>query len=238
MTFDSTTLTIATALTTFDPTSLSTMPPTSSIQINPSSFFNVNQTGNQLNAVLNTYTGDLSACLANCSNQGICTLNSAQKFVCQCNQYKTGSSCQIDTRPCITNPCLNNGTCYNINNETSFQCSCQSNIFYGVYCENMADLCKNSTICFNNQGYCIMNGTQAMCKCKKDYSGVSCEISSVSLAVTKKIIDAATIIVILVFVFLIFLILFLDYTKYFTAKKQKSIKKSQSSPKIKFYYQP
>jgi hypothetical protein len=41
--------------------------------------FSQNSTGSQLNSILSTYTGDLSACLGNCSNRGSCVLNSLQQ---------------------------------------------------------------------------------------------------------------------------------------------------------------
>ena len=162
-----------------------------------------------------TYTGDLSACLTNCSNQGVCFLNSDQKYVCQCNPYRTGSACQSESLPCASYPCLNGGVCNNTKNGTSFECSCNSDIFYGANCENEINLCLNSTVCFNNQGYCIMNGTQPICKCKSDYSGVNCEIISSSLATRKSIINASTIIAIISLVCLAITIVSMDFTKYF-----------------------
>ena len=159
-----------------------------------------------------------------------------QQYICQCNQYRTGSACQSDSRPCSSGPCLNGGICYDTMNETSFECTCQSNLFYGIYCENKADLCKNSTVCFNNQGYCVMNGSQPVCKCKLDYSGMNCEIMSTSLIVRNSIINVATIIAIICLVCLILLILFFDYTKYFLMNKKKLIKKKQEIKK--FHYHP
>jgi hypothetical protein len=74
------------------------------------SLFSTNNAGDELNYVLSTYTGGLSECLVNCSNQGICVLNSLEQYVCQCNQFRLGASCQTDSRPCSSNPCLNNNT--------------------------------------------------------------------------------------------------------------------------------
>jgi hypothetical protein len=190
--------------------------------INPSLLFTSNNAGSQLNGVLSSFTGDLSGCLGNCSNQGLCVLNSLQQFICHCNEYKTGKACQNDLRSCSSNPCLNNGTCSNImnNNETSFQCFCQSNLYYGAYCENKIDLCLNNTdICSKNQGYCIVNDTKPECKCLMGYSGTKCEILSTSLVVRKAIINASSIIAIIVFAFLVILIIAFDYTKFFLMKQ-------------------
>jgi hypothetical protein len=208
--------------------------PTTSFSINAYSLFTMNNTGSQLNNILSNYTGDLSACLANCSNQGICILNSLQQYICECSQYKTGKSCQSDTRPCSSNPCLNNGLCIDTNNQTlSFQCICPS-LFYGIYCENKMDLCLNSSICFNNQGYCKMNGSQPVCKCIMGYSGVNCEIISSSLAVRKIIINVSAIIAFVVIAFFIFTILVFDYTKYFLMMKP--IKKKQEIKKFQYHF--
>jgi hypothetical protein len=158
-----------------------------------------------------------------------------QQYTCECNQFRTGSSCQTDLRPCSSNPCLNNGTCSNIinnNNKRSFQCTCQY-VFYGINCENKLDLCQNNTeLCINKQGYCIMNGTRPICKCLLDYSGIKCEIMSTSLVVKNAIINAATLIAIVVLVSFGLLILFFDYTKYFLS--QRSILKKHRIWKIFF----
>jgi len=193
--------------------------------------FTINNTGYQLNEILASYTGDLSACLANCSNQGFCVLDSLMnKYICQCNQYRMGKACQTDLRPCSSNPCLNNGTCSNINNDTSFECECQNpNLFYGIYCENKLDLCQNNTnVCASpSQGYCIVNGSQPMCKCLMGYTGVRCENKSTFLVVRKYIIDLSTLIAIIVLISFMLLVLFFDYTRYFM--KIKPIKKSTKS---------
>ena len=167
----------------------------------------------------------------------MCVVNSQQQYVCQCNQYRTGVSCQSDTRPCSSGPCLNNGTCSNINNDTSFQCTCQNELFYGIHCENLINLCLNSTICTQNQGHCQINGTQPMCKCFKDYSGTNCEIISASLVITKSIISASTIIAIAVLTCFALMVFLFDYTKFCLVKNKKQIKMLQ--PEIKrFNYIP
>ena len=196
--------------------------------------------------MLASYSGDLSSCLANCTNQGICILDSFQQYICQCNQFRTGSACQSDTRPCSSGPCLNGGICNDTNNSTSFECKCQTNLFYGIYCENKKDLCLNSSICFNNQGYCVMNESQAMCKCKLDYSGVNCEIMSTSLIVRKAIINVTTIIAIVVLVCYTLFIICFDFTKYFVMKDKNRIKASRKYQRSisrenelkKLYYHP
>ena len=179
----------------------------------------------------------MSSCLANCSNQGMCVLDSQNKYVCQCSQFRTGVSCQSDTRPCASGPCLNNGTCTNMNNYTSFECTCQNELFYGRFCENKFNLCLNSTICIRDQGYCQMNGTtQPVCKCFMGYSGNKCEMMSTSLIIRKSIISVTTLIAIIIMVCYAIMILCFDFTKSFLFKKKNQIKKKQEIRR--FHYKP
>ena len=202
---------------------------TTQSSLNVSSIFNPNNAGNILNDILSNYTGDLSACLINCSNQGFCKLNSLQQYICECNQYRTGGACQSDSRPCSNNPCLNNATCLNVMNQTEFQCQCSNpNLYYGIYCENKFDLCQNSSVCINtNQGYCIVNGTQPLCKCLMGYSGVNCEILSTELVAIKVITKTTTIIAIVVMGCFVIVVIIFDYTKYFLIKNKSNIKKER-----------
>jgi len=225
---------------TLSPSFLSTKTLTvtqSSSKINASSLFSQNGTGSQLNDVLASYTGDLTACLLNCSNQGVCVLNSLQQYICACSQYRTGKACQSDARSCLSSPCLNNAECSNSKNETHFKCQC-SNSTFGIYCENKIDLCQNSSVCFNNQGFCILNDSQPMCKCLMGYSGVNCEVMSTSLVVRKVIIKTSSIVAIIVMVCFVVLVIFLDYTKYFLIAdetKKKMTKRKKHKVKRLFY---
>jgi len=206
----------------------STLTSTSLITNNPSALFNLNKTGNLLNKILADYTGDLSACLINCSNHGICKLNSLQQFICECNQYRTGGACQSDSRPCSRNPCLNNSTCINAMNQSEFECKCSNpNLYFGIYCENKFDLCQNSSVCYNNQGHCIVNGTQPMCKCFMGYSGVNCEILSIEMLVRTIIVRTASVIAFIVIGFYVLIVILFDYTKFFHIKNKNNIKKDR-----------
>ena len=162
--------------------------------------------------------------MTNCSNQGICILDSQQRFICECNQFRTGVHCQSNTRPCLSSPCLNRGICTNIANDTLYECKCENPLYYGTRCENKVDLCLNSTLCIINQGYCQMNETQSFCKCFKDYSGTSCEIMSTSLVKRKAFISVTTIIAIAVMACYVFMILCFDFTKYCVKKNENETK--------------
>jgi hypothetical protein len=118
---------------------------------------------------------DISSCLSNCSNQGICKLSTNQTYICECNANFMGKSCQTDERPCSqANKCLNNGTCINSQDLTSSSCQCLENgPFYGQYCENTINLCENVTC--SSHGYCTQNQNETKCKCNRGYEGDMCE---------------------------------------------------------------
>ena len=136
----------------------------------------------QLILILATSSYDLSSCLVNCSNNGICLFDTyTQKYLCRCLTNFVGPSCQTDTRACSSYPCLNNATCLNypVNGSSStFKCVCDTN-YFGTYCENKVDLCENRKC--SNKGYCFINSTDSpYCKCFIGYSGNQCDIELTS----------------------------------------------------------
>jgi hypothetical protein len=114
---------------------------------------------------------DISNCLLNCSNNGICNLTSDEKFVCVCSEHFSGPKCDKNMRLCSRIQCLDpNSQCIDIINGTEygFVCNCSFPNF-GLRCENKIDLCKEKTC--SNQGLCQVNLTMPVCKCFKGYSG-------------------------------------------------------------------
>jgi hypothetical protein len=84
-----------------------------------------------------------------------------------------------------------------------------------------------------------MNDTQIMCKCKKEYSGINCEIMSTALVVRNTIINVASLIAIIFIACLIILVLFFDYTKYFVMSKRINSKERINQVEMKtFHYHP
>jgi hypothetical protein len=106
-------------------------------------------------------------------------------YECGCNTYFGGSACQYDSRPCSLGPCLNNGTCTNVqglNSTLSFECECQ-NTYYGMYCEKQIDICQNQTC--NGKGYCFNSQNSPKCKCFSGFSGNECELTSTFVKIVR-----------------------------------------------------
>jgi hypothetical protein len=146
--------------------------------------------------ILSSEDYDLTGCLVNCTNQGLCMLDSSiRRYICKCSTFYIGSSCQTDTRPCSTMPCLNNGTCVNKNNfsqilmdtdkEENFECVCNSDFFYGQYCEIRVDLCLNKTCSMH--GYCSIQTqtNEAKCNCFDGFSGSECEFENIKARIVR-----------------------------------------------------
>ncbi|RNA40382.1 delta C isoform X2 [Brachionus plicatilis] len=140
---------------------------------------------------------DLSDCLINCSGNGKCKFIQNKKFICECFENFVGSNCQINTLPCASNPCLNNGTCLNNLENKTFTCQCDSqsnqlSLYYGKNCEKKIDVCSNETC--SKQGVCYDIDGKAKCKCFPLYSGEKCEIESNEMMVKKVVIKTSAII--------------------------------------------
>ncbi len=169
----------------------------------------------QIINILQSHT-DITSCLTNCSNQGVCKLDpQIKKYICECNANFMGKSCQIDARPCSqANKCLNNGTCTNSLDLTSFTCQCpQNSPYYGQYCEHLRILCENVTC--SSHGYCTQSQSQTKCKCYMGYDGENCETESNSIKAVKYVQWTATIICIICLTIFCIIIVSNDLLNYF-----------------------
>ena len=189
-----------------------------------------NMTADQKSKLLSSKI-DVSSCLSNCSNNGVCKLSNG-KYVCDCFPDFIGAKCQTNSRPCYYYPCLNNGTCTDILNENltilnnqkvwDFICNC-SQFYYGNRCQQKLNICENVT-CSGN-GHCIDNSSVASCKCYMYYSGAQCQNQSQILTTIKKAISVTAAVAITT------LICF--YSSFFIMDIIKLIKMIKSSPKTK-----
>ena len=163
---------------------------------------------------------DTNNCLVNCSRNGFCSFSQIDnKFFCTCNQFYAGPTCSIDTRPCSSNPCFNEGICIqNLTNPDEFSYHCDCSSFYeGSLCEHKRDVCKNET-CSSN-GNCIDFNNKPKCVCFSSYEGESCQTMSESLKITKKVISTASIIAICVLVCFYLIVILSDLHRIFFIKR-------------------
>ena len=154
---------------------------------------------------------DISDCVSNCSNQGLCKLSSTGfKFVCECNSNFSGSKCDIDLRPCSFNPCLNYVNCESLlllsSSSFDFKCFCKDG-FYGKRCQHKINLCENETCSGNGICQVISNnqskyGESIECKCFGigQYEGKSCETKTVQAIIRQTTVKTTYIIAIVILV--------------------------------------
>ena len=104
---------------------------------------------------------EIRVCLVGYLKFKIVSVIKKNNLIFYSNPNFIGSSCQTDIRACSRVSCLNNGNCSDYNG--TFICTCPTN-YYGVYCENLNDLCKTKNC--SQQGNCFLNKTTNMAQCK------------------------------------------------------------------------
>ncbi|XP_070556420.1 protein jagged-1b-like [Ptychodera flava] len=108
-----------------------------------------------------------------CQNSGTCYVEDGEKM-CVCREGWKGPTCEESNNVCLSNPCVNNGTCgsISIGENDTFYCECSPG-FAGYTCEHRIT-CENMTFCENN-GVCRQENDTAFCECEPGYTGPFCE---------------------------------------------------------------
>ena len=104
-----------------------------------------------------------------CQNGGVCRPTASNGFTCACPVGVEGDACELDTRPCASNPCLFNANCTNLGND--YECHCTSGLS-GKHCEEGYHCnhspCKNGGSCEEK------DAGKAVCICPPGYQGLDC----------------------------------------------------------------
>lgn len=124
-----------------------------------------------------------------CVNGGTCYPMSAGRkkrqanmpmgYYCQCLYPYTGTRCEQYISLCASNPCRNNGTCFQDTTANRIYCLCTPS-FTGTLCDisTGVQICAtNPSICVNG-GTCRVNTSLAqgyLCVCPPAYTGFFCE---------------------------------------------------------------
>ena len=179
-----------------------------------------------------TSKADSTSCLLKCSNRGVCDLTNLK---CKCNPGFKGKNCELETDPCLSNPCLNDGVCHYVNstslnsemNTRNYTCNC-TKLSYGQNCEWKINVCASETC--NQHGNCIDKSNIPACVCVQGYSGEKCEITSQELITARTVRKSSAIIAILFVVAFVSYILFMDITS--SRRKNFGIRSKESKNKI------
>ena len=178
-----------------------------------------------INLILSNYTGDMSACIVNCTNHGDCYIDPiTKKLGCRCIQHYSGDACQTDTRACSSDPCLNGAECLDTTtlpslatSNTSYWCNCSS-FYYGANCESKYDLCENVTC--SGHGSCSAENEVANCTCFSNYFGDQCQFEEEALKTIKQVVSAASILAIVILVLFYAIFVCNDCHAYFISRRK------------------
>uniref|UniRef100_A0AAR2JRL6 Neurogenic locus notch homolog protein 1 n=1 Tax=Pygocentrus nattereri TaxID=42514 RepID=A0AAR2JRL6_PYGNA len=91
-------------------------------------------------------------------------------YLCVCEPGWTGRNCDLNVNECLSNPCVNGGTCRDMTN--GYVCSCRPG-FTGPNCQTNINECASNP-CLN-QGTCIDDVAGYKCNCLLPYTGELCE---------------------------------------------------------------
>ncbi|CAF4347583.1 unnamed protein product [Rotaria socialis] len=109
-----------------------------------------------------------------CFHGGKC-LQTTHGHRCICKTGFTGSFCELNINECESNPCINDGICYDL--ESSYVCYCPDGVFRPQCLPrtNIASSTARGLICScQNGGKCGLHGSEK-CTCLNGFTGRFCE---------------------------------------------------------------
>ncbi|EDO41767.1 predicted protein, partial [Nematostella vectensis] len=113
----------------------------------------------------------VGACASSpCRNGGSCLAGQHDDFICDCPKGVSGKTCEVDSRPCASNPCFFNGNC--TNKGSDFECKCPNDLS-GKRCEHGFHC--NRLPCMNG-GSCETRDGAAVCLCPRGFTGLDCSV--------------------------------------------------------------
>ena len=71
---------------------------------------------------------------SSCYDHGDCIEVESNEYECDCYDGYTDIECELEIDECLSNPCLNSGTCTDLVADVSCECS---DLHHGKYCECM-----------------------------------------------------------------------------------------------------
>ncbi|XP_031780785.1 fat-like cadherin-related tumor suppressor homolog isoform X4 [Nasonia vitripennis] len=109
-----------------------------------------------------------------CQNGGTCSESKTEDggYECQCHNRFRGASCEIDTDPCASSPCLYGGRCRVLHELGDFACDCIGPSLSGKRCEFGRYCSPNPCL---HGGVCEEGNSGPICKCQ-GFAGERCEL--------------------------------------------------------------
>ncbi|VDM39327.1 unnamed protein product [Toxocara canis] len=116
---------------------------------------------------------DLNYCTRHrpCKNGAMCLNTGHGQYTCECTEGYSGVDCEVRTRDCSTQPCLNGGNC--TEKDGNYTCTCPRG-YSGRNCQMRAfycadDPCRNGASCKDVPG-------GFTCLCSAGWTGHNCEV--------------------------------------------------------------